>query len=437
MSDLKPAAGKQRRVVAIAIATVLVLASLLGGWYFFARQGNSSNSVVADGSTFYQALSSVNSSIANQPDGPWNLSQVFGIASPVPTSPSAFGWGQYNMTLNSCQSAFNGLTIWNGTIPLFHGAYNSGTAPFWQFVYFTNTTQQLLVVTDVLGTIHIYPPIADNSTCGRYSSLGSEPWRSGWTFYKWAFPANTPLMAAAAWSAVGEQYAAWLGDPTTEMYYMGDLSFGSGQPVGTQTKFFTCGTEGFVGMTPGLDVLTSPDDTSVVTGWYNYTIGCTPTYNYNLTPVPLRMHFGPTALVTLHLTTYASQVFQLWSVDSPTNIDGDSSGITTWMVNLTLSTSSNVSLPIGSSECQSWVASIDECIANTSGWYAVLLSGSGGWQASYGAPIGGAAWTYPVVPVASTQTLVIVAPATWNLSGDYLTVTSSTPELPLTGLSQL
>ena len=80
-----------------------------------------------------------------------------------------------------------------------------------------------------------------------------------------------------------------------------------------------------------------------------------------------------------------------------------------------------------------WVASLVSCGANTSGWYAVLLSPNGAWQGSYGETVNGPAWNYPISPVANNETIAVVVPSSWNVTGDTLEVTSTTSELPLTG----
>ncbi len=281
----------RRRTIAVATVAIIAIAGGLGGFFILNGQDGKSSTIVNDGPTFHDALGAVNLSVNTVSGGPWVLSQVYGVASPVPSSPTSWGWGEYDNTLASCQAAFNGLTIWNGTIPLFDGSFNSGTAPFWQFVFFSNTTLQILVATDVLGVVHAYPPILMSSPCGMYSGLGYEPWVGSWAFYRWAFPGDTPAMASGAWNALGKSYVSWLGVLPTEMYLMGGVQFGSGQTPATQTTFFTCGTAGAAGVTRGLDVFADTYDTAEVSGSFNYTLGCTPTTN-NFTAIPLEMKFS-------------------------------------------------------------------------------------------------------------------------------------------------
>lgn len=426
---------KAQRLAAIIVAGLLVASAAgAGAWYLITSpNAHEAPAIVNDGPTFYDAAARVNASVLGVTGGPWMLSVVFGVASPLPSSPSAWGWpGTYPQTMASCQAAFHGLTIWNGSIPLFHGTFNSGTAPFWQFVFFSNATHQLLVATDVRGIVQVFPPIGMESQCGVSSGLGYEPWVSSWAFYRWAFPTDTPAMAAAAWGAVGSRFVSWLGVQPTEMYLLGGINFGSGQPAGTQTAFFTCGTVGSAGVTKGLDVFTDPYDTAVVTGWNNYTLGCTPTYN-NWTAVPVDVSFSNTTYEVRDTGTQASQSFQLVAVDNATTRTNVTLGITSWMVGLNLVGRNGTSLPVGYPTCSQWVASVSECTANQTGWFAVLLSGSGGWQGVFGRDPTGVGWSYPVIPLASGQTLVVVVPTAWDLSGATLATTSDAPPLPLTG----
>jgi hypothetical protein len=425
---------RMRRALAIAIALMLALAGGLGGYFAIEHKRASEAVVVDDGPTFYEALSAVNTTVTATTGGPWVLFQVYGIAAPGPSSPGVWGWlPPLDSTLQSCQAAFNGVTLWNGTLPLFNGTFNSGTAPFWQIVFFSNASQQILVATDVLGTPHVYPPVAMSSPCAVHSGLGIQPWVSAWTFYKWAFPRDTPAMAAGAWNAVARKWVAWLGKVPTEMYFLGADQFGSGQPVGTQTDFFTCGTVGGAGITRGLDAFADTYNTANVSMSDNYTLGCTPTSN-NWTALPVEVNLT-NATVSTHAHTEVALQQLLLQVSNP--YGDDPAGITSWMVGLSLTDGNGQPLQLASSGCSAWVASIADCPANSSGWYAVLLSGGGGWQGSFGAIPSGSGWNYPVIPIVTDESLAIVVPSTWNVSGDVLSVSSTTSELPLNGTSVL
>ena len=393
---------------------------------------------MGDGPTLYEALAAVNATADVQPGGPWNISQVYGVASPVPVNPSAWGWGQYDRVMASCPAAFNGLTIWNGTLPLFHGTFDSGTAPFWQFVYYSNTTQQILVGTDVRGVVHIFPPIAWSSECAASSGLSYMPWLWKAFWGEAGYPADSPTIASNDWNFMAQRYVQWLGTPVAEMYLFGAAPFGSGQPPADQINFFTCGTVGGVGATRGL-ALYGPDGvTSLGTGnTFNYTLGCTPTAN-NWTAISIQLRFSNETALTANGTTVARQEFSLfYPTGPPAGPAYNARGITSWMIGLNLTASNGQPLPIAPSLCATWVSSLSDCLASASGWYAVLLSPGGAWEGSYGAASNGPDWTYPVLPIVNNETLALVAPSTWNLSGDSLSVTSTTSELPLNGTTAL
>ena len=431
--------GRRRGVIAAVLISAAVVVAGAGGYFYLAhQQGAPGSSVIADGPTFYEALKSVNLSADLQPGSPWVLEQVYGVASPIPANPSTWGWGEYDRVLASCQPAFNGLTIWNGSIPLFHGTFNSGTAPFWQFVYFSNSSQELLVGTDVEGAVHVYPPISWSSECATSSGLGyglgHEPWlwKSFWG--QDGYPADSPTIANNDWNIMAKRYVAWLNRPVAEMYLLGATYFGSGMPPDDQINFFTCGLVGAVGATPGLELFGSHGVTKLGFDTFNYTLGCTPT-GYNWTAVPMRAAFSNASIVSTSTTEIAAQEFRFDYLGSPP-LSGpayNAGGVTSWMVNLSLRDSNGQLLSVAVSQCSSWVPSVSDCPSNASGWYAVLLAPDGAWDGSYGAGAAGATWSSPVAPIANNETLDIVVPSTWNLTGDTLTMSSTTSGLPLTG----
>lgn len=422
-----------RVIVVVAIVVSLIVAGL-GLWYgFSSRPSRQSSGVVPDGPTFAFAYSAVNHSASTLSGGPWTLSEAFGIAAPIPSSPSSWGWaGDYPQTMNACQLAFNGLTIWNGTLPLFNGTFNSGTAPFWQFVFFSNQSGLLLVGTDVAGNVTVYPPIGLSSPCAVFSRLGIEPWNSARLISLGSFPLDTTAMAESAWGAVAKRYVDWLGSQLTEMYLIGGLPFGSGSTPATQLDYFTCGTLGGVGVTRGLNVFVDPRNPYDVGAWENYTIGCTPTAN-NWTAVPVHVGFTNSMVTRGANGTYYAQSFQVSTGSNASNFSNQTGGITSWMVNLSLTNSNGTPLPLGVSGCGNWTLKYTDCLPEPGGWYAVLLSQSGAWVDSFGMTTHQGAWALPVVPVVSGQFIVIVAPSTWPLANALLTVSSTTTGLPLTG----
>ncbi len=323
---------------------------------------------------------------------------------------------------------------------MFDGTYNSGTAPFWQFVFFSNATQQLLIATDVLGIPHLYPPIAMTSECAESTGLSVKPWGMSqlFDFAHGGFPGNSPGMANAAWVSLARQWAAGLQHRPTEMFVMGAAQFGSGQPPDTMTMFYTCGTPGGAGATPGLDVFAGPPgdpgDTATVIGSFDYKIGCTPTAN-NFTAIPIRVNFSNTTELSGVSASVVQTKFQ-FELDGAPPFNGpgyDTVGITSWMTQLNLTLSNGSALPVAKSGCSAWVPSVSSCVPSTSGWYAVLFSPDSEWEGSYAATSSGAGWSYPVLPIANNETIALVIPSDWNVAGDTLEITSTTASLPLSG----
>ncbi|MCI4348301.1 MAG: hypothetical protein L3J97_06775, partial [Thermoplasmata archaeon] len=100
----------------------------------------------------------------------------------------------------------------------------------------------------------------------------------------------------------------------------------------------------------------------------------------------------------------------------------DGWGLANWMTSLNLTAPSGSPLPLATPSCKEWVSSVASCLANVTGWYAVLLSSSGEWLASYGLSGTGAGWAVPVLALVSHQQIVIVLPNSWGFSGDTLNV---------------
>jgi hypothetical protein len=427
---------RRGRAVVVFVTAAIVLAISGVVWYVVVDTQpvpRAAPAVTDDGPTFAQAYVAVNESVGAIPSGPWTLSQAFGIASPLPSSPSSWGWpGTYPQTMTACGEAFNGITIWNGTLPLFTGTYNSGTAPFWQLVFFSNQSEQLLVATVLQDRVTVFPAIGLTSPCATYSRLGYQPWNGAKQISEGDFPPDTPAIASSAWNTVAQ---GWVQNQTiepTEMYQFGDLPFGSGGVPSTQLQFFACGTLGGVGATPGLSVFTSPNDPSSVSSWSNYTLGCTPTAD-NWTAVPVHAQFNNSSQVFDGGASYYVQEEALLTGDNSSDLTDQTLGITTWMMNLTLTNSTGGMLGPGSNECSNWTRQYSDCRPDVSGWYAVLLSAGGQWLDSYGLGAHESSWALPVVPIVSGQYLVLVVPDTWSLTNATLAVSSTTSGLPLSG----
>ncbi|MFZ0891282.1 MAG: hypothetical protein WB778_06250 [Thermoplasmata archaeon] len=426
-ADNRPS-HRVRRLSAVVITLALIIAVTAGAgaWYLFSESHPNASSK-SDGPTFYQAIASVNGSVANISGGPWTLFGVWGIASPLPFAPNALGWFENNLTVNSCGAQFNGLTLWNGSIPLFNGSFDSGTAPFWQFAFYSNSSQSILIATNVLGFAKVYPPMAMTSECAKATGLGADPWN--WSPILIPFPPNSPIMAESAWNAIGEKWMAQ--NPAGfERYVFGYSYWGSGNPIGRTIGYLRCGEVGATAVQPVVDVILNDNGTS--NSFFNGTQGCGNVISLGPPPVldPYGVNFSAPSLSEGNGTTYVNVSFQ---ATHDSGNDTDAGGLVSWMATLRLNNSTGVDLPSVIPDCSTWVPSLSDCRADGSGWYAVLLSSSGKWIDSFPSISNGTVWNIPNVSIVSNQYLVIVAPSSWDVTGDNLSVYGTSPAATVGG----
>ncbi len=121
------------------VAALLEGVGGVGGHLWLTARGGTAPSgpgpVVPDGPTLVPAFSAVENPVSNAFGGPGALVSVFGVAAQAPFSPNVVGGVGVNRTQNPCSREYNGLTLYNGSIPVFNGTFNSGTAPFWPFAF--------------------------------------------------------------------------------------------------------------------------------------------------------------------------------------------------------------------------------------------------------------------------------------------------------------
>ncbi len=414
--------GARRFGVAL-IVLCIVVASAFGAFLFINDTKPAKTTSKPDGPTFYQALAAVNGSVSRQPGGPWTLYGVWGIATPVPFSPNAIPWPQDNQSVNSCQAQFNGLTLWNGSIPLFNGSVNSGTAPFWQFAFFSNASLSISIATDVLGTPRVYPSMSMSSKCALGTSLADTPWT--WARYFTPFPADTPIMAQSAWAAIGEKWIS-SNQPAYAAYILGSAWWGSGVPAGLILQLARCGEVGYAGVQPIVDVVLNANGTS--NNYFDGNQSCGNVVSLGPPPVygPFKLYFATSILTVGSSALTANQSFQ---VTYGNRTDSDASGLVSWMTRLNLTTAGGQRLPLATPGCASWVPSLADCQANTPGWYAVLLSSSGAWLDAYPSSPNASTWEVPSVSFVSNQYLIVIAPSTWNVTGDLLSINGTVPNV--------
>jgi hypothetical protein len=439
--------GKSRNSNTAAVVLAIVVASILVfGAFGFRLPFSSPSSVktVADGPTFEQVMAAVSSPVTDESGGPWALFSVYGIAAQTSFSPNLIGYAHTNLTVNSCGQAFNGLTLWNGTMPRFNGTFNSGTAPFWQLAYFSNDSQEILLTTDVMGQISLYPPIPYPSACMPWYDFPGDS--AGWTSVGAIPVVDSSEAASAVWDAILEGRTTvgdWVSsnDPETEIITIGPGVFmGLGDAVSDYGVYFDrCGEAGVAGIQSL--VLAGVGSTGQLIGTANLTHNCALIYSgegaydseYDLLFSNSTVSSGPS-------TTLATIGFQVAiALPNGTLVNFyDEVGLANWMTSWNLTNPAGQILPLGTPTCGSWVGSVADCESNSSGWYAVVLSAGGEWMNTYGAlPGGGVGWSEPVTALVSHQQLVIVYPSSWNVTGDRLDVTSTVPLSDVIGSTSL
>jgi hypothetical protein len=423
------------RSLSIVIVVIVLAAGLgLGSWWLVNHEPGLTNPISkADGPTLYQAIAGANLSIQNLTGEPWSLFSVFGVAADAPFSPNVLSYPLENQTVNACQAQFNGLTLWNGTMPVFNGTPDSGTAPFWQFGFYSNLSHQILLVTNVLGSVHVYPPMPVSGVCHPWYDLGNP---SVWVRDLSPFLPNSPAVAESALKAISPGWVSQQ-SPIVEIFTtgpgvfdgFGDLGGGAG------VIFERCGLSDVSGIQPlllwgeslrGTNGSYSSQTTNCAFLNHPYFAG----YGiYGLISLPANM---TTFLKTAQFRTSFQVAMIFHNSSGPTNYDGW--GLANWMTSWSLNTSSGQQLQLATPTCESWVASVAECSANSTGWFAVVLSAAGGWVNSYGAiPAGGVGWSEPVTAIVSNQQLVIVLPSSWSVSGDQVNVAANVSTSSVTG----
>jgi hypothetical protein len=429
---------RRRAVVVVAVVAALVVAGGLAvGFVTLHRQPGGGSPVVDDGPNFYQLLAMVNSSVVNVTGGPWSLFSVVGLAAQGDFSPNVRGYEIENQSLpvNSCQSLLAGTTLWNGTIPVTSGTLNSGTAPFWQLAYFSSVSQQLLIITSSSGTLQVFSPIPASSGC----AYSWDPLPYNFTFWgsqiysNSSLPVNSPVAAQVMWNNVG-QYWFKQNEPAVEVLWLGAQVFTEieGSPGGNWgVDYLRCGLAGLSGDQNLIDGGIYRD------GEYGGALSATGNcaiLNYPPDSGTYQIANSTPNVTAIGASHYVAIPDHLYLEEANGSVaDFEPWGLANWMVSMNLTNASGQPLPAGTPTCLSWVSSIADCAANSSGWYVVLLSAGGLWLASYGATQSGIGWSVPVTAMVSHQQIVLVVPSTWDLTGDRLGLNSTVSYCTVTG----
>lgn len=432
---------RHRPLIAVAVAVVVAVAGgLTVAWWPHHAPSSSTPAPVPDGPTFGGAYGPVNRSAQNVSGGPWYLFWGVGVASQARLSPNVIGYfTSERLAVNNCGRLLDGLTLWNGSIPLFNGTFDSGTAPFWQFAFYSNATDQILFANNILGKVVIFPALPNEYTAGNcmpWDDLGNPPDPGPWARMISPMSIDT---AAIARAAVGALDASWFESEGAwaQIYQVGPGMFNSfvNVPGGLATFFDRCGLAGVTGIQPLVSVATTPtgQHPSLMNGTHNCAV-----LNY---PNPIAAEglydllFSSSMQNSTPAGNQTAVPFQatIRPLNGSGPIDYDAWGLANWMTGFNLTSASGQALPMASTGCPNWVPSMANCVANQSGWYAVLLSEGGEWLASYGATPNGTGWSVPVTSIVSHQWLVIVVPSSWNVTGDRLSVSSTVPTSSVEG----
>jgi hypothetical protein len=376
------------RILSILVALIVVVAALgLGAWWYYSRSPSPALSgTLDDGPTLYEAIENVNRSVVNVTGGPWALFSIYGVAAQAPFGANAIGYPLLNLTVNACQAQFNGLTLWNGTMPVFNGTLNSGTAPFWQFGFYSNVSHQIVLATNVMGVVNVYPPMPDNGPCHPWYDLGNP---EDWVQDLAPFLPNSPAVADSALTQMSK--LTWFSgsSPWAEIYVTGPGVFDGFGDIG-----------GFAGLILDRCGLLDVSNIQQVLPWAENLNGTGGGYanestNCQVLNYPYHAGYGSYDLIpgasnttVVGGTVQVATSYQVGLVQhnqtTPSSFDGW--GLSSWLTSWNLTTGSGKSLAIGTPSCRTWVGEVADCVANNSGWFAVILSAGGEWLDSYGSP---------------------------------------------------
>jgi hypothetical protein len=432
------------RPVVVLVALVAVVAGTATGvlWWIDQQSHPQHNQTPPpafnDGPTFYSALAQVNSSVQDSAGGPWLLFSAIGLAAQSTIMPAARGISPNNLSVQYCGAQFNGLTVWNGTtFPVFNGSIASGTAPFWQFAFFSNESQMILVATDINFVPTIFPPIPVTNPCATYGFGGSAT-ASFYVSWLNPIPIDTNIQAANAALILGNSFER-ANYPILEMFNLGYTPFDGtnhgGNGVGLAVEYSRCGMIGAAGFQPEGDV--GEDANGTVTNYGTGSLSCTVVngasvgsylfaFGSNGTSVPVEP--GSSGLLLPFQVEYQS-------CTGPNNNSAckDGYGMVSWMTSLTLEAPGSHSLPAAPPSCQSWVPSLSRCGANSSGWSVVLVTANGAW-ADFFPGTNRSGWAIPNALVVSQEAFVLLTPSSWNLAGDSLAIEGSSKVPAVAGI---
>jgi hypothetical protein len=417
-----------------------VIGAALGSVLVWSSFQTPKTKLVGDGPTLYQAFAAVNGSVQVLSGGPWELFSYIGLAAESEFNPAAFGFApSTNLSVRSCGAEFDGVTLWNGSaIPTFDGSIDSGTAPFWQFEFSSVTSHDVVVATDISGRVRTYLPVIPSDPC--WIPAGG---LAATSYFSWVnpLPEDSPIQARLAYDRVAESFES-KNRPVVEIYANGFTPLAAiGHGPNGGVEFYRCGIVGVAGIQQYLVVGFSP--TGQIFDIGNGTLTCTATYSIGPPPVysPYKLVFTTPGQPRsfgggLEGTNSSFQVsLRVGANNSTVYFDGW--GLLTWMISLSLREANGSSLPSVPLSCQTWVPSPMTCSALAQGWSAILVSTSGEWQDTFPSATAGSSWAVLDAAVVSNEELWVTFPASWNVTGDVLTVSGTAPIPTVLGIATL
>lgn len=392
---------------------------------------------IPDGPTYFGALAKINASIQMISGGPWALFSAYGIAAQGPFSPNVVSYPNQNRTVNSCSHDFPGLTVWNGSIPVFNGTFNTGTAPFWQFAFYSNSTKQIDVAVVTTKQSRVYPPIPVGGQCSPWYDFYGNP--AKWITEVEAVTTGSAPAARDAFSTL--QSAGWsYAPPIVEFLQIGPGMFdllGDPGSSGFEISFQHCGIAGRAGLS-GLAVAQMNASGKTDSSFVGSTNCAALSSGYPSIAV-YHLLFNTTTTVRAGPTEWLITDFQV--ALSPVNgtVDfWDGWGLANWMVRIAVENSSTSIPALAVPTCTQWVPSLAACPSSANGWFAVLLSSYGTWVDSYGiTPSGVPGWSEPVDALVSAQQLVVVEPSSWSGTAETLSAASTVSTSTVLGSATL
>lgn len=391
-----------RALVAIGIAVAVVIASIgLLLWGMPAHQNS-----LQPNAPGLQALAAVEGLLPKIPGANWSLLSAIGIASSGPYSPfptTSRGGAGAEWQYWEC-AALPMPTIWNSSgIPVRGGNLSDGLAPFWQFIFVSNSSVESPVfdfTTFVAGQVQISDPVPSTNDCImsiglsslNYSTWSASPSIETTTASSYVYQAASPYIGQ-----IGDDYAViW----TAGYPILSTLGWGNSAYVGNSAwlaDYYTCGVPYLGhGISSPIAIpvsVWSTNGTPTVNPLGFFSANCTlSNYEISGTPGPrVDAQSSPTNRYEISVNSSSNSEF-------PSNVSF-AQGVASWMVVPVVTSTNGTMIPASTDLCSSWVQNVSRCPIPEAGWYVVLASPSGSWMGSYGNQGLSPAWSVINTPI--------------------------------------